>query len=88
MTKRIGDLACVALLLACSPLAVLAQPALKTAVVPRLVKFSGTLTDGGGKPRTGVVGVTFSLYEEEQGRTSIWMETQNVQKRTRVAATP
>jgi hypothetical protein len=36
-------------------------------VVPPVVKFSGTLTDAGGKPLTGTVGVTFSLYKESHG---------------------
>jgi hypothetical protein len=49
------------------------------AVVPTLVNFSGTLTDVSGKPLTGVVGVTFSLYKDEQGGAALWLETQNVQ---------
>jgi hypothetical protein len=58
----------------------MAQPAAKTnTAVPRLVKFSGTLTDGGGKPLSGVVGVTFALYQEQEGGAPVWMETQNVQ---------
>jgi hypothetical protein len=57
----------------------LAQPAAKTATaVPRLVKFSGALTDGGGKVLSGSVGVTFALYEEREGGAPVWMETQNV----------
>ena len=47
--------------------------------VPRLVKFSGTATDETGKPFSGVVGVTFSLYKEQQGGAPLWVETQNVQ---------
>jgi hypothetical protein len=47
--------------------------------VPSLVNYSGILTDGNGKPLTGVVGVTFALYKEEQGGASLWLETQNVQ---------
>jgi len=63
----------------CSAVAT-AQPAAKTTTaVPRLVKFSGTLTDGGGKTLSGVVGVTFALYEEQEGGAPVWMETQNVQ---------
>jgi len=77
--KRVGDWVCAALLVGC-PLGVFAQPAAKTAtVVPRLVKFSGTLTGSAGKPLTGVQGVTFSVYEEQRGGSSVWMETQNVQ---------
>ena len=46
--------------------------------VPPLVKFSGALTDSNGKPLTGVVGVTFLLYKDEQGGAPLWLETQNV----------
>jgi hypothetical protein len=46
--------------------------------VPPLVNFSGVLTDVSGKPLTGVIGVTFCLYKEEQGGSPLWMETQNV----------
>jgi hypothetical protein len=49
------------------------------AVVPSLVSFSGVLTDINGKPLSGLVGVTFSLYQEQQGGPALWMETQNVQ---------
>jgi hypothetical protein len=45
--------------------------------VPPLVKFSGTLTDINGKPLSGVVGVTFALYKDEQGGSPLWIETQN-----------
>src|SRR5215471_9459903 len=46
--------------------------------VPPLVNFSGRLTDVSGKPLTGVVGVTFLLYKDEQGGAPVWLETQNV----------
>jgi trimeric autotransporter adhesin len=43
----------------CCTAVALAQPAAKTTTaVPRLVNFSGTLTDGAGKAQSGVVGVT------------------------------
>jgi hypothetical protein len=48
-------------------------------VVPPLVNFSGLLTGVNGKPLTGVVGVTFLLYQDQQGGAPLWMETQNVQ---------
>ena len=49
------------------------------AMVPRLIKFSGTLLDAQGKPiATGPVGVTFALYAEQTGGASSWLETQNV----------
>ena len=46
---------------------------------PRMVQFSGTLKDANGLPLTGIVGVTFSLYANEQGGAPLWMENQNVQ---------
>jgi hypothetical protein len=52
------------------------QPA---AEVPRLVRYSGALINAAGKSLTGVVGVTFALYDEEHGGNTVWMETQNVQ---------
>jgi hypothetical protein len=47
--------------------------------VPQLVNYSGVLLDANGKPLSGSVGVTFSLYKESQGGAPLWMETQNVQ---------
>jgi len=46
--------------------------------VPRLINYSGALRDAGGKPLSGVTGVTFLLYKDEQGGAPVWMETQNV----------
>jgi trimeric autotransporter adhesin len=76
--KRVG--AAIALLL-CSLLGE-AQQVVATntnTAVPPLVNFSGTLTDANGKPITGTVAVTFSLYSEQSGGAALWMETQNVQ---------
>ena len=53
--------------------------AVTAAAVPRLVNFSGTLTGASGQPLAGVVGVTFSLYDAQEGGAPVWMETQNVQ---------
>jgi len=47
--------------------------------VPRLVKFAGVLKDELGKPRTGVVGVTFAIYKEQESGAALWLETQNVE---------
>ena len=41
--------------------------------VPTLINFSGTLTGPNGKPMTGIVGVTFFLYKDQQGGTSAAM---------------
>ena len=54
-------------------------PAPASAQVPRLIRFSGIAKDETGKPTTGAVGVTFSLYKDEQGGAPLWVETQNVQ---------
>ncbi|HET7840965.1 MAG TPA: hypothetical protein VFM21_05140, partial [Terriglobia bacterium] len=48
-------------------------------VVPRLIKFTGTLRDVAGKPLAGPVDVTFALYAEESGGAPLWFETQTVQ---------
>ena len=48
------------------------------AQIPSLVNFNGVLADVNGKPLTGVIGVTFSLYKEQQGGSPLWLETQNV----------
>lgn len=47
--------------------------------IPRMIKFSGTAKDESGKPMSGILGVTFALYKEEQGGAPLWLETQNVQ---------
>jgi len=46
---------------------------------PRLVKFGGVLKDGSGLLRSGVVGLTFAIYKDQQGGNSLWLETQNVE---------
>jgi len=47
--------------------------------VPHLIRFSGTVKDVSGKPVSGVVGITFALYADENGGPALWLETQNVQ---------
>jgi hypothetical protein len=46
--------------------------------VPAVVSFSGNLAGINGKPLSGIVGVTFSLYADQQGGAPLWVETQNV----------
>jgi trimeric autotransporter adhesin len=46
--------------------------------VPPLVNFGGVLTDVNGKPLASTVGMTFSLYKDQQGGAPLWLETQNV----------
>jgi hypothetical protein len=47
--------------------------------LPRLVRFNGTAKDLNGTPLTGVAGITFALYSEQNGGAPLWMETQNIQ---------
>jgi hypothetical protein len=65
----------------CTALAQTAAPnsSVASSQVPRLIKFSGVAKDESGKPLTGVVGLTFSLYKGQQGGSPLWVETQNVQ---------
>ena len=81
--KQVRVVVSAMLLLLCS-LVSHAQQTISTntnAVVPPLVNFSGVLTDVNGKPitTTGVVGVSFLFYSEQEGGAPLWMETQNVQ---------
>ncbi|HKW26697.1 MAG TPA: hypothetical protein VJN48_13005, partial [Terriglobales bacterium] len=41
------------------------------------MRFSGAVKNGGG-PQTGVAGVTFLLYKDQEGGAPLWIETQNV----------
>jgi hypothetical protein len=43
------------------------------------VRFNGTAKDLNGNPLTGVIGITFALYSEQNGGAPLWLETQNVQ---------
>ncbi len=47
--------------------------------VPRLIKVNGALKDATGQPRTGIVGMTFSIYRDSSGGSPLWQEVQNVQ---------
>ena len=54
------------------------QPA-STATVPRLIRMQGTLRDEAGKPLSGPIGATFSLYKDQNDQEVVWQENQNVQ---------
>jgi len=47
--------------------------------VPQLIPYSGVASDVNGKALSGTVGITFLLYQHEQGGSPLWLETQNVQ---------
>jgi len=46
--------------------------------VPSLISYAGVLKNSSGRTLTGLTGVTFLLYSEEQGGAPLWLETQNV----------
>jgi hypothetical protein len=59
-------------------LTVAQTPAETASALPRLVRFGGTVKDVNGNPLTGLVGITFALYSEQNGGATLWLETQNV----------
>jgi N-acetylneuraminic acid mutarotase len=75
----LSALLCLLSLFSTVPLSAQQNTTTANAVVPQLVNFSGALSDVNGKPLSGVVGVTFSLYKDQQGGAPLWVETQNVQ---------
>ena len=81
--KRPSLLMFSALVLICCTLVSLSQTAqnvrVTNATVPRLVRYTGIAREVDGKPATGVVGITFALYAEQNGGAPLWLETQNVQ---------
>lgn len=54
-------------------------PAPPASGVPHEIKFSAILKDSTGKPLTGTVAVTFALYDQQDGGTPSWSETQNME---------
>src|ERR1035437_9581174 len=49
------------------------------ATVPRLIRIRGAVRDETGKPLNGNIGITFSLYRDENDQVAVWQENQNVQ---------
>ena len=83
--KRLGLLLCQ--LVAVKVLCVLmttsgAAQTAATAVVPRLVNFSGRVTQAQMEAAPAFVGITFSIYKEQTGGAPLWAETQNVEPDT------
>ena len=54
------------------------QPSQASAVVPRLVNYSGRAIDADGKIVSGTAGATFAIYSEQSGGAPLWIETQNI----------
>jgi trimeric autotransporter adhesin len=71
-------LLCLAAILFGSLAAAQSNSSQSSAVVPRLVNFSGKAIDA-GKVITGTAGATFAIYGEESGGSPLWLETQNIQ---------
>jgi hypothetical protein len=46
--------------------------------VPQIIQFSGSLSGASANVPTATVSIAFTLYENEQGGTALWSETQNV----------
>ena len=79
MVRALVVVCLLALLLTASPSISAQQATTGNAVVPTLISFNGVLNDSSGRPVTGPVVVTFSLYEEQQGGAALWLESQTVQ---------
>lgn len=75
---------CIVLLLALAVWEHIASPlsaqtgTAEVGVVPRLVRFAGSVKDDSGKPLTGITGLTLALYKDQQGGAALWIETQTV----------
>src|SRR5580698_3472810 len=54
------------------------QTASPNGAIPTLVNYNGILIDESGNALSGPQGVTFLLYEEQEGGSPLWMETQTV----------
>jgi hypothetical protein len=46
--------------------------------VPRYINYHGVVSNGSGQPSSGIAGVTFAIYKDQQGGTPLWIENQNV----------
>lgn len=68
----------LSLLMITCVLPLMGQNNTNTAVVPRLVNYSGKVVDAEGRPQSGIAGVTFSIYKDEYEGSPLWLETQNV----------
>ncbi len=69
--------ACLSLLALCRCTYAAAQTA--NSIVPSIVRFSSSASDVNAKPLHGATALTFRLYQQQQGGSPLWSETQNVQ---------
>jgi hypothetical protein len=80
--RRLFTLCLTAVLFGSLAVAQSTSPSPSSAVVPRLVNYSGKAIEE-GKVITGVAGATFSIYNEESGGSPLWLGTQNIQADTK-----
>jgi hypothetical protein len=72
--------ACLGSVLFCSSLhAQQSSSSQSSAVVPRLVNFSGKAADAQGKAISGIAGAAFAIYKDQYEGAALWLETQNLQ---------
>ncbi|MGA2978319.1 MAG: hypothetical protein ABSD76_01895 [Terriglobales bacterium] len=50
-----------------------------TATVPRLIQIKGSVRNETGKPLSGNLGITFTLYKDANDQVAVWQESQDVQ---------
>jgi len=55
-----------------------ATSAQQQSAVPRVVTLSGVAKNHDGQALTGIVGLTFAMYRDQQGGSPLWIEIQNV----------
>ena len=78
---RVGSLtifACVASLVLTAQQSTTAPDLVPSSAVPNQINYVGVLKDANGRPATGITGVMFLLYADQEGGAPLWMETQNV----------
>ncbi len=79
MSKTVKSLcACIVIVLFCSLAGAQSTNSTQSPVVQQLVKFSGKAVDEQNKTISGIVGMTFSIYNAQEGGSPLWMETQDV----------
>jgi hypothetical protein len=83
MSKSLFVAAFAALAISLSVVSVMAQAPVNFSAaqssVPRLIRCSGLLKDANNNPVSGNVNLTFSIYKDQDGGTSLWSEKQNVE---------
>ena len=77
---RVGSLTifCVASLVLTAQQSTVAPDLVPSSAVPNLINYAGVLKAANGRPLTGITGVMFLFYADQEGGAPLWMETQNV----------